>query len=112
MQAFSPVMLGMTAGSMLGHLAKRSFGQYDLPIPRPPGDELMIVLANLDEFGREWSLPEDDLRLWVCVHEVAHHAVLVAPPRARAAHVVAQRVRRRFRARRGRGSSRGSASST
>lgn len=79
MQAFSPVMLGMTAGSMLGHLARRSLGQYDLPIPRPPSDELMIVLANLDEFGREWSLPEDDLRLWVCVHEVAHHAVLSLP---------------------------------
>jgi putative hydrolase len=79
MQAFSPVMLGMTAGSMLGHLAKRSLGQYDLPIPRPPSDELMIVLANVDEFGREWSLPEDDLRLWVCVHEVTHHAVLSLP---------------------------------
>ncbi len=79
MQAFTPVMLGMTAGSMLGHLAKRSFGQYDLPIPRAAGDELTIVLANLDEFGREWSLPEDDLRLWVCVHEVAHHAVLSLP---------------------------------
>src|SRR5207247_2478724 len=76
MQAFSPVMLGMTAGSMIGHLARRSLGQYDLPIPRPRRDELMIVLANLDEFGREWSLPEDDLRLWVCVHEVARHAVL------------------------------------
>jgi coenzyme F420 biosynthesis associated uncharacterized protein len=69
----------MTAGSMLGHLALRSFGQYDLPIPRPPSDDLMIVLGNLDEFGREWSLPEDDLRLWVCVHEVAHHAVLSVP---------------------------------
>jgi putative hydrolase len=79
MQAFSPVMLGMTAGSMLGHLARRSFGQYDLPIPRPPSDELMIVLANLDEFGSEWSLPGDDLRLWVCLHEVAHHAVLSVP---------------------------------
>jgi len=79
MQAFSPVMLGMTAGSMLGHLARRSFGQYDLPIPRPPSDDLMIVLSNIDEFGREWSLPEDDLRLWVCVHEVAHHAVLSLP---------------------------------
>jgi putative hydrolase len=79
MQAFSPVMLGMTAGSMLGHLARRSLGQYDLPIPRPPSDELMIVLSNLDEFGRGWSLPEDDLRLWVCVHEVAHHAVLSLP---------------------------------
>jgi len=76
MQAFSPVMLGMTAGSMIGHLARRSLGQYDLPIPRPLSDELMIVLVNIEEFGREWSLPDDDLRLWVCVHEVAHHAVL------------------------------------
>ena len=38
----------------------------------------MFVLANVDEFGEEWSLPEDDLRLWVCVHEVD------APRRARA----------------------------
>lgn len=79
MQAFSPVMLGMTVGSLLGHLAKRSFGQYDLPIPRPPSDELMVLLANIDEFGDEWSLSKDDLRLWVCVHEVAHHAVLAVP---------------------------------
>ena len=55
MQAFSPVMLGMTAGSMLGHLARRSLGQYDLPIPRPASNELMVVLANVDEFGRDFS---------------------------------------------------------
>jgi putative hydrolase len=73
------MMLGMTAGSMLGHLARRSFGQYDLPIPRPPSDQLMVVVPNLDAFGEEWSLPADDLRLWVCVHEVAHHAVLTIP---------------------------------
>ncbi len=79
MQAFSPVMLGMTIGSLLGHLARRSFGQYDLPIPRPPSDDLMILLGNVDEFGEEWSLPKDDLRLWVCVHEVARHAVLSVP---------------------------------
>jgi putative hydrolase len=79
MQAFSPVMLGMTIGSLLGHLARRSFGQYDLPIPRPPGDGLMILLGNVDEFGQEWSLPKDDLRLWVCVHEVTRHTVLSVP---------------------------------
>jgi len=79
MQAFSPVVLGMTVGSLLGHLAKRSFGQYDLPIPRPPSDELLVLLANVDEFGEEWSLPKDDLRLWVCLHEVTHHAVLSVP---------------------------------
>ncbi len=30
-----PMKLGMTAGAMLGHLSRRSFGQYDLPVPRP-----------------------------------------------------------------------------
>jgi putative hydrolase len=52
---------------------------YDLPIPRPPSDELLVVVPNLDAFGEEWSLPTDDLRLWVCVHEVAHHTVLSIP---------------------------------
>jgi putative hydrolase len=80
MQMLSPMMLGMTAGSMIGHLATRSFGQYDLPVPRPAGrDEVVVILRNLDAFGEEWSLDRDELRLWVCVHEIAHHAVLGVP---------------------------------
>jgi putative hydrolase len=79
MQMIGPMMLGMTAGSMVGHLARRSFGQYDLPIPRPPSDELMVVPANFEEFGREWSIPADDLRLWICLQEVAVHTVLHVP---------------------------------
>ncbi len=79
LKMIGPMMLGLTAGSMVGHLAQRCFGQYDLPIPRPAGDRILLVVANLDEFGREWSLPADDLRLWVCLHEVAHHAVIGVP---------------------------------
>jgi putative hydrolase len=79
MQMIGPMMLGMTAGSMVGHLARRSFGQYDLPIPRPASDQLMVIPANLDEFGAEWSIPADDLRLWICLQEVAVHTVLRVP---------------------------------
>jgi putative hydrolase len=79
MQMLNPMMLAMTSGSMLGHLAQRSFGQYDLPIPRPPSDDLLLVVPNLDAFGEEWGLQPDDLRLWICVHEIAHHAVLGVP---------------------------------
>jgi putative hydrolase len=78
-QAMQPMMVAMTAGSMVGHMARRSFGQYDLPIPRTPSDELLILVPNLDAFGREWSLPPDDLRLWICLHEIAHHTVLGVP---------------------------------
>jgi putative hydrolase len=79
MQSLQPMMASMTAGSMVGHLARRSFGSYDLPIPRPPGSELQLVVPNIDAFGDEWSLSPDDLRLWICVHEIAHHAVLSVP---------------------------------
>lgn len=79
LKMIGPMMLELTAGSMVGHLSQHCFGQYDLPIPRPRSDELLIVVPNLNEFGREWSLPEDDLRLWVCLHEVTHHAVLGVP---------------------------------
>lgn len=72
----SPMLLGMTAGSMVGHLATRAFGQYDLPIPRPPDDELMVVPDNLDSFASEWSIATDDLRLWVCAQEISMHTVL------------------------------------
>ena len=83
LQMFQPMVLAMTAGSMVGHLAQRTFGQYDLPIPRPltgpAADELLLVVPNLDAFADEWSLAPDDLRLWICVHEVATHAVLGVP---------------------------------
>ncbi len=74
-----PMMLGMQSGAMVGHLARRSFGQYDLPLPRPPSDQLVIVSANVAAFGEEWSLPSDDLRLWLCLSELATHAVLGLP---------------------------------
>ncbi|MDP1820243.1 MAG: zinc-dependent metalloprotease [Acidimicrobiales bacterium] len=82
-QMLQPMVLAMTAGSMVGHLGRRSLGQYDLPIPRPAtatnADELLLVVPNLDALADEWSLTRDDLRLWICVHEIGHHAVFGVP---------------------------------
>lgn len=75
----TPVLLGVQAGSMVGHLATRALGQYDLPLPRPASDELLFVPANVNAVAEEWSLPPDDLRLWTCVSELATHAVLGVP---------------------------------
>ena len=75
----APMMVGLSAGSMVGNLARRSFGQYDLPVPRPLDKPVLLVPANIDGFAADWSLPTDDVRLWVCVHELTHHAVLAVP---------------------------------
>lgn len=78
-QFLMPVLMGGQAGSMVGHLSRRMLGQYDLPIPRPPSDEIMVIAGNIDEFASDWSLPLDDVRLWVCLSDIAHHAVLARP---------------------------------
>ncbi|MGI9577330.1 MAG: zinc-dependent metalloprotease, partial [Microthrixaceae bacterium] len=74
-----PMMLSMMAGSTAGHLAARALGHYELPIPRPGGKSLTMVLSNVDDFAQQWSLPTDDIRLWVCLSDVAHHQVLCIP---------------------------------
>lgn len=74
-----PVLLGLQSGVMLGHLARHSFGQYDLPIPRRRADQLLLIPANIDSFAGEWGLEEDDLRMLVCLNEITHHAVLGRP---------------------------------
>jgi putative hydrolase len=78
-EVMAPLLLGMQAGSMVGHLARRALGQYELPVPRPPSDELVVVPANVTDFATDWSLPLDDVRLWLCLNELTHHAVLGRP---------------------------------
>ena len=70
-----PAMLSLTTGAMVGRLAQHALGGYVLPVPRPPGKPMLIALPNVEQFGRQWSLDPDDLRLWVCLHEALYHAV-------------------------------------
>jgi putative hydrolase len=75
----APVLLGVQAGSMIGYLARHALGRYDLPLPTSDEPALAFVVANLDEFEREWSLERADLRFYVAIHEVVHAAMRSVP---------------------------------
>ena len=75
MQFLGPMMLAMTAGSMVGHLAQRALGQYDLPIPRERDSEIKVITRNVENFGAEWSLPSQELLLWVCLNELTYYTI-------------------------------------
>ena len=72
----APAMMGMSIGSMIGQLSLRAFGQYDLPIPREPQNQLLLVASNVEQFANDWSIAVDDMRMWVLIHELTSHAVL------------------------------------
>ena len=74
-----PVFLGMQFGSAAGHLARRAFGQYALPLPWPEGTTLLLVPGNVARFAEDWSLPLQEVQLWVCLRELTMHAVLTRP---------------------------------
>jgi putative hydrolase len=77
--ALGPVLLGMQFGSAAGHLARRAFGQYSLPLPWPESNTLLLVPGNVARFADDWSLPLQEVQLWVCVRELAMHAVITRP---------------------------------
>lgn len=70
-----PAMVSVATGAMVGRLAQHALGGYVLPVPRSPKKPMLIALPNVEDFGRQWSLDADDLRLWVCLHEAVYHAV-------------------------------------
>ncbi len=74
--AMFPALTAWQIGSVAGHLAERALGTYDVPLAPVPGEELLVVSGNLAAVAADWSLPIDDLRLWLCVHEMAYHTVL------------------------------------
>lgn len=75
-EAIGPTLLGMQFGATAGHLAERAFGEYGLPIPRLVDGPVVVVPANIAAFANDWTLPADDVRLWVCLSEVTHHAIM------------------------------------
>lgn len=78
-QVLGPFLFGLQAGSMVGQLATRAMGQYDLPMPRPRRSELILVPDAIDRFAKDWSLAPDDVRMWICLRETTNHAVLGRP---------------------------------
>src|SRR6202167_114873 len=74
-----PVFLGLQVGSAAGHLARRAFGQYALPLPWPESSTLLLVPGNVGRFAEDWSLPLQEVQLWVCLRELTMHAVLTRP---------------------------------
>jgi coenzyme F420 biosynthesis associated uncharacterized protein len=61
---------------MLGYLARRVLGQYDLALlgrePVEAAGKLYYVEPNIRGLERKLELPRDDFRMWLALHETTH----------------------------------------
>ncbi len=78
LENFGPMLVISMAGSMVGHLGQRALGTYDLPVPRPRS-ELLVVPAQVVEASQRWGTKADETMLWLLTSDLVTHSVLRHP---------------------------------
>jgi coenzyme F420 biosynthesis associated uncharacterized protein len=76
---------GTEMGVLLGFMAQRVLGQYDLLVPEDPetprdSDAVYYVGANILSLEKRYAFRPRDFRLWIAIHEVTHRAQFTAVP--------------------------------
>jgi coenzyme F420 biosynthesis associated uncharacterized protein len=84
---FAPISRRVAAtemGGLLGYLAQRVLGQYDLLVPDgpdgQPSDAVYYVGANILSLEKRFAFRPNDFRLWIAIHEVTHRAQFTGVP--------------------------------
>ena len=78
---------GTEMGVLLGFMAQRVLGQYDLLVPDDPDQSapagngaVYYVGANILALEKRYAFRPRDFRLWIAIHEVTHRAQFTAVP--------------------------------
>jgi putative hydrolase len=75
-----PLLMGLQAGTLVGHLARDSLGRYDLPIPRDDDGRPFFVGPNVDRTVSDYGFDPETFRRWLALHQVARHLVVSSVP--------------------------------
>lgn len=76
-------MAGAEMGVLMGFLAQRVLGQYDLLVPsdgEADVDAVYYVGPNILALEKRYGFRPGDFRLWIALHEVTHRAQFRAVP--------------------------------
>ncbi|HEV8681778.1 MAG TPA: zinc-dependent metalloprotease [Actinomycetota bacterium] len=73
-------VLAGQVGALLGYVARRVLGQYDLFLPPDDRDLLYFVGPNVLAVERKFRFTPQDFRLWLCLHEVTHRVQFSGVP--------------------------------
>lgn len=72
--------LGVQLGLLLGYLAQKVLGQYDLLLAAESGGRVYFVAPNVVGIERRLRLRPRDFRLWIALHEVTHRTQFASVP--------------------------------
>ncbi|GAA4416459.1 zinc-dependent metalloprotease [Georgenia halophila] len=77
-------VFGMQVGQAVGALAREAFGPSDTGLPLVENTTAALVPANVTDFAEGLDVPEEEVRLFLAVREVAHARLFAHVPWLRA----------------------------
>lgn len=74
------MMFGGQTGQALGELAQEVLGSTDVGLPLGPAGRAALLPRNVAAFGEGLGIPQDQVRLYVALREVAHQRLFQHVP--------------------------------
>lgn len=74
------MMFGGQTGQAIGELAQEVVSATDVGLPLGPAGKAALLPRNVASFGEGLGVPDDQVRLYVALREVAHHRLFQHVP--------------------------------
>jgi len=76
----APLLLGVQAGTLIGHYSAETLGRYDIPIPIQGDERLFFVHANVERLIDSYGFDRTRFKRRLALRDAARHLVLTARP--------------------------------
>ncbi|MEN3583160.1 zinc-dependent metalloprotease [Streptomyces sp. ZYX-F-203] len=80
MRSMGGAMFGTQIGQAVGVLAGEVVGSSDIGLPLGPAGQAALLPANVDAFGRDLGIRQDEVRLYLALREAAHQRLFAHVP--------------------------------
>ncbi|MFJ9825806.1 zinc-dependent metalloprotease [Streptomyces sp. NPDC101160] len=84
MRSMGGAMFGQQIGQAVGVLAGEVVGSTDVGLPLGPAGKAALLPLNVQAFGKDLSVPADEVRLYLALREAAHQRLFAHVPWLRA----------------------------
>ncbi|MFD7080255.1 zinc-dependent metalloprotease [Streptomyces sp. NPDC059918] len=80
MRSMGGAMFGQQIGQAVGTLAGEVVGSTDIGLPLGPAGKAALLPLNIEAFGKDLSVPADEVRLYLALREAAHARLFAHVP--------------------------------
>ncbi|MQB00026.1 MAG: hypothetical protein GEU78_06985 [Actinobacteria bacterium] len=80
MSQMTPLLMGMQAGTLIGHLSREFLTRFDIAIPREDDGQLFFLPTNIDAVAVDYGFESKPFRHWLSLHSAARQILFRSVP--------------------------------